>query len=770
MSKSLMHRWYPALLLIFFVAISVGMLRMLTPMKSVGDDAPLSVFSSVRAFSDLTSLLKENIPHPPGSEANKIIRDRIYNKMKAHGYTVEIQSVFNCVEEDLVCSSAENVVAYKKGSKSHSSIMLMAHYDSVPASIAASDDGMGVAALMEVANVVKNDDVYDNDLIFLFTDAEELGLNGAEGFAENHPLMKDVDIIINVESRGTSGQSIMFETGHRNRELLNAYRSAVERPVANSLTYAIYKKMPNDTDYSVFRKRDVAGLNFASVGSALRYHSVKDDLEHVDLDTLQQHGSNVLNLVRFYSNMDLVDIDGRTGEATYFDLFSAVMVVWDSSLNLPLSILFVLLVIGLICLNRRQRVGHMQAGLRSVGNLFAVSFVMLGITALISFPLGVWVDQYPLDHINPWPGKIAIWASIFLSVCMVSKLTRNTVDFNDQVLISWLLIGLVSLALAYFLSGASYIVLAPLAVFVVATIIDCWRSGFSFKDNDLLVSSHLGFIVTIYMAVYHFHILDMVFGFERAAFKSLPFLFMSIALLPLLQRYYRREDAFYRSHQLLLAGITVIATAVSMSISGFTKDKPAPLNVVYVENWDKKEAFWMLESYYKASPKFSDIMGFSPADEDAVLYGGLKIEKPVRRADYKSLPAPEVDVTFNQEVGNERIIKMDLKSAREGYQMYLFIDTSMPIKHFTVNGETPLGDDKLLDGKAQFRLILGASQNKVFHVEVVLNSHQPFTMDLVELADLKRTPDNQRIISRKPENANEVHNGDRSIVYRKVVI
>ena len=59
-----------------------------------------------------------------------------------------------------------------------------------------------------------------NNVIFLITDGEELGLKGAREFLNKNQLASDVDIVLNFESRGTSGPSIMFETGGNNGSLI----------------------------------------------------------------------------------------------------------------------------------------------------------------------------------------------------------------------------------------------------------------------------------------------------------------------------------------------------------------------------------------------------------------------------------------------------------------------------------------------------------------------------------------------------------------------
>ncbi|QQE76676.1 M28 family peptidase [Brevibacillus composti] len=52
-----------------------------------------------------------------------------------------------------------------------------------------------------------------NDLIFLFSDGEELNLLGAEAFWRDHPWARDVSLVLNYESRGSRGPSVIWDAG-----------------------------------------------------------------------------------------------------------------------------------------------------------------------------------------------------------------------------------------------------------------------------------------------------------------------------------------------------------------------------------------------------------------------------------------------------------------------------------------------------------------------------------------------------------------------------
>src|SRR6185436_14698966 len=199
-------------------------------------------------------------------------------------------------------ATVANVIARLKGTGAGRALLLSAHYDSVATGAGASDDAAGVAALLETARALKTQPPLQNDVIFLFTDGEEAGLFGARAFTEQHPWAKDVGVVMNFEARGNGGPSIMFETSSGNQQLIKTFGQTAPDPVASSLTYEIYKLLPNDTDLSVFKEAKLPGLNFAYINGFTHYHTNLDTPVQLDERSLQHHGASALALTRAFGN------------------------------------------------------------------------------------------------------------------------------------------------------------------------------------------------------------------------------------------------------------------------------------------------------------------------------------------------------------------------------------------------------------------------------------------------------------------------------------
>jgi Zn-dependent M28 family amino/carboxypeptidase len=83
-----------------------------------------------------------------------------------------------------VCAQINNVVSRIAGREPGRAVLLSAHYDSVPAAPGAADDGSGVAAILEIARILKRAPRAVR-VVLLFGDGEELGLLGSELFVQN---------------------------------------------------------------------------------------------------------------------------------------------------------------------------------------------------------------------------------------------------------------------------------------------------------------------------------------------------------------------------------------------------------------------------------------------------------------------------------------------------------------------------------------------------------------------------------------------------------
>ncbi len=599
-------------------------------------DRPDSVFSAPRAMVLLRELYPENTPHVSGSVENAAVRDRIVAILKRFGYKPQVQSRFFCRPEVGRCSPMDNVVAVLQGSQPGRALLLTAHYDSSWAGPGIADDGAGVAAVLEIARMASVGEQFQHDLIFLFSDAEEQGLIGAAAFAKEDPLFGGVQAVINLEARGAGGASIMFETGHGNRGLIRMLAKNLNRPVANSVAYEVYRHMPNDTDFSVYREYDLPGVNFAFTGDAAIYHSAIDDLAHLDERSLQHHGQNAWSML---GAMDERSILTKSEEdAAYIDLFGRKLLHFPLSSAVGLALVLSVLVLVAI-----RRAYPSQITFRQVlWSLLGVALLSLALPAagwLLSYPLGRWVDMSPLQHPFAWLGRLALFVATLWVLDRVLRFVAPRASTGSVMLTCWILFAGMALALANALPIAVYIAVLPLLGFSLGLPLD----GFRWKKQPRLAfATFFGFLAAIYVGFYFFFQLDVVLDFSKSQYKMIPLLLPSLAALPLLVWCYESRDVKGGlSHGLLV--LVAAACVAQHFIPAYTVKAPRDMELVYLQDDALPESLLLLESALgKVDAQYAAANNFVPrylpsGSGPAAKPGRQVMARPVEKLDLPQL-------------------------------------------------------------------------------------------------------------------------------------
>lgn len=354
----------------------------------------------------IQDIVGDGAAHPTGSAANDAVRARIVTRLRAAGYAPVESQHFQCFSRrrGSGCTQLTNIVAVREGASANApAILATAHYDSVPAGPGVADDLAGTAVMLGLAEHLATAPPSRNAIVFLFTDSEETGLRGAAAFAENDPLMSRIGVVINVEARGVSGPSMLFETGPENANLVRFYAQHVRNKIADSLSFEVYKILPNDTDFSVYSLAGLNGFNFAIAGSASLYHSQRDDLAHLDRNSLQHHGDNVFALAPALADADLASLQATSNVS--YTVFPWGLSVWPSEWNAPLAALALIALIAAAVLARRGLGLGWRAWAWSLASLILAPAALFALGWLISYPLAIWPGAQPL--ITPRRGRAA---------------------------------------------------------------------------------------------------------------------------------------------------------------------------------------------------------------------------------------------------------------------------------------------------------------------------------------------------------------------------
>ncbi len=451
----------------FGVALPLTAVLLVAIWRSAGPEprpasAPLRDFSSARAVDALETIFAEGAPHPIGTRANARVRSRVVQAFEQLGYRTEVQRRFAC-SPSASCGMVENVIATAPGAGAGNAVLVVAHYDSVGASPGVSDDGMGIAALLETARAIRGER-FRNRVVFLAGDGEEAGLLGAEAFVADKQLSRGVAVVVNIENRGTWGASNMFETSRGNRWLARHMASSLARPQASSFFYSVYAMLPNDTDVSVFRREGVAALNFAAIRGVGWYHTALDDLAHASPRTMQHHGENALAMVRTLADADL---DARSGtDATYFDLLGFGMIWWPQEWTTwMIGASFALLLFGARRTPAREMTFGVLTCFAAILLAAASGFALSRMATLRSGGLN-WVA-------HPLPSVLAMWLAGSSAAVLAAAIFRRRAKPAAMLYGIAIVWHMIAGALAFTMPGASFVFLVPAAVVAVCAAARC---------------------------------------------------------------------------------------------------------------------------------------------------------------------------------------------------------------------------------------------------------------------------------------------------------
>ena len=446
-------------------AILLLSLAGLIPPRPKPADASPDTFSALRAWDVLRRILGPDVPHPVGSPADDNVRANIFEELTRLGYQPQVQTSFVCGTVES-CATVNNVVARLDGNEPGQSVLLAAHYDSVPAGPGDSDDGVGAASVLEVARALKSMPSPRHSVIFLLDEGEEAGLLGAQAFVDSSPWAKDVRAVVNVDARGASGPSLMFETGSANRWAVQLFARHSTRPATSSIFYTAYQYIPNDTDFTVFKAAGYQGLNFAFIGSEQLYHTPLDNSANVSLATMQHQGQNALEEIVALANADLSNLPEQ--EAVFFDVFGRFVVHWPAR-RTWLWALGAMILVAAKCVWMIYRKRMTSAQLFWGAIAWLVTIAVAGALALILVHLIRIGGAAQVNWVaHPLPLEIAFWslaASVVITNGIVFTRRAGFWGLWGGVWAWWTPLAVVVAALA---PGLSYVLVLPAGVAAVA--------------------------------------------------------------------------------------------------------------------------------------------------------------------------------------------------------------------------------------------------------------------------------------------------------------
>lgn len=654
------------------------------PPAPAQENAPPADFSAARALAHVEAIAAR--PRPVGSAEHEAARDYIFGALSSLGLAPEIQKTTTLGRPRgaaAIAGGVENVVARLKGGGGKA-VMLAAHYDSMPTAPGASDDGSGVAVLLETARALKAGPPPASDVILLFTDAEEIGLLGAQAFAKEHPWARDVGVVLNFDARGSGGSAMMFETSAGNGGLIKQFAEAAPNPVANSLSYEIYKRLPNDTDLTIFKQAGMAGLNFAYINNLTRYHTSLDTVENLDRGSLQQQGGYALALARQFGQSQSSAQAER--DAVYFNPFGHTFVHYSGSWVLPLMILVALL---FVCV---AFYGWRKGLLKPVGAAFGFAAFLLSV---LLAPASVWLAWRLVTALRPsyrevppdsaGGGDLYLIGFVLLSLAAVSAVY---VLFARRVGAGSLLLGalfgwlLLLIASSLLVPGGSYLFAWPL-LFMLAglAIVLKWGDRDGLHPSRSLVALTIFAVPLVVLAapvIYQTHVALTLNASTTVA------LIAALTLAPVAAL----AGLSYTSRAWTLpvvCALLSLACVAAAFMSGGGGSGLRQSSIFYALNADTGSGAWgsahsedeWTSQFFAGRGALKPMVEFFPG------FGGPFLQSPAPTA---QLAPPNVTVLSDETANGTRSLHLNVTSQRRAPIVGVFVEGESEPLSMTVNG------------------------------------------------------------------------------------
>ncbi len=640
-----------------------------------------SEFSAGRARAVLERLVGDGTPHPIGSAANAAVRAHITDELTKLGYSPEIQTGFAC-DEYGTCATVKNIVARLDGTEPGNSVLLAAHYDSVAAGPGASDDGAGVATVLECARALKSLPKPRHSIILLIDDGEEAGLLGAHAFVDQHRWAKEVVAAVNVDTRGSSGPSLMFETGTANYWIVRMYARHVSHPATNALAYFAYKLLPNDTDFTVFKAAGYQGANFAYIGDVVHYHTPLDNFQNASPASLQHDGDNALPMLLALANSDLSNVP--QGEAAFFDIFEHSVIYWPASWTLIVSIVAAILLfaeIGWLIYKNRLAASAFLWG------LFAW-LAMVGVTganAFIVYRVLLRAGAVPVNWVaHPFAIQAAFWFLALSIVSVVAFVFSRRAGFLGLWAGVWTWWAVLSIAATALTQGIAYIFPLGLCAAVLAAVpllfarVETSESGLAAGLVPAVVAAVAGFspALLLYSALGDQFLVGIAVVVGLLLTPIAPFCADLLAV--------RGLSRIALPTTAIIA--TVLAALAAVVVPAFSAKSPESVNFRFWQDADSGKSVWLVQPESRRLPEPIRLAAnFNRQDSGPFPWSRSTVF--LSDAPHQELAPPTFTILESTESESKRAYRVLIRSERGAPEVMVLFPPDSGVESARMEGE-----------------------------------------------------------------------------------
>ncbi len=692
-------------------------------------------FSTANALHHLKEITKK--PHYTGSEEHIVVRNYIINELTKLGLKVEIQEQIAVNKKWRAATNNRNILARIKGAGNGKALLLLSHYDSNPHSaLGASDAGSGVVIILEgIRAFLAKKETPKNDIIICITDAEELGLLGANAFVNHHLWAKDVGLVLNFEARGSGGPSYMLlETNGGNKNLIEAFQKAKNPyPVANSLMYSIYKMLPNDTDLTVFREDgDIDGFNFAFIGDHFDYHTVQDSFERMDLNTFEHQASYLMASLNYFANSDLENLKSEVDYVYVTFPFVGLVFypfLWVTPLFVFCLVLFLILIIVGVIKKRLTFTGIMKGFVP-----FMLSLLFSSLVAFYGWKILLKIHPQYNDilHGFTYNGYFYIVCFVALTIAMCFWFYKGffkkgtSQDLLVGPLFIWILLNG---SIAFYLPGAGFFILPVIVSLIMLLVLI-----FSKTTSKTTVFFTLLTLPVLIVFIPLIKLFPVGLGLKMLVISTVFTVLLFGFLVPVFQQYKKHNQ--FANIFLLIGCVALISASLSAS---YNNDRKKPNSILYVWDTNLDKAYWA--SYNSKTDDFTEqFLGENPNqgsyDKNTFASKYSTNINLYSQTEIRNLKKPLITIVSDTIIDNNRKVCLSIASQRHANKVELLAKAPIRFISFKVN-------DEALKNKSNKQYVLEVisgtvmsyfitAENEVIDLEFVVAQDQQFNMDILE--------------------------------------
>lgn len=507
--------------------------------------------------------LSENGPRSiANKEANDKALEYIISQVESWGVVNEDTTekpayrVQEYIAEDTRYQSwdLKNVIVHipaNSANKTGDAVMFMGHFDSVPMGQGSSDDGVACSTMLEAIRYyldkMENGYELSNDLVFCFVNGEEYGLYGSKAFMSEFDgfdnIVDRIKFGTNLESRGTSGTLIMFETAKNNYNTIKLFAEVNKSLFTCSIATMVYDTMPNSTDFTTF-KEAYQGLNMANITGGENYHTQNDNPENVGLSYLSQQAQFVDGLIDKLANYDLELLYDAEESAIFFSYLNVTTVVYNHATVTILSVLAIIMLLANILISAIWR-KEKNLWKTAKGIVAIVAGVILAAgAAYVCYYLFQWIavlfgviDSHMVGTITY--SNTAIVVGIGIMALAITVLTTHfackwlKIERRDMTRAFAYIHAVLGIAVSFVLADASYLfIFSGIMLMINELLITCLKNTKFENFHGELLATALYFPIVIPVIVLATSALGLTMAYVYGLVFALAIFAVGIALTP----------------------------------------------------------------------------------------------------------------------------------------------------------------------------------------------------------------------------------------------